>query len=75
MLSPANTRREREEKLQDYAELGVPEVWVVSPEALTVEVLYSKTANSARPAILADGILKPRHFPDVQVDIAEIWPD
>ena len=40
VLSPANTRREREEKLADYAEIGVPEVWVISPEPRTVEVLY-----------------------------------
>ena len=28
VLSPANTRREREEKLGDYAAIGTPEVWV-----------------------------------------------
>ena len=39
VLSPANTRVERTEKLRDYESLGVPEVWVVSPEAQTVEVL------------------------------------
>ena len=39
VLSPANTRAERTEKLKDYESLGVPEVWVVSPEARTVEVL------------------------------------
>jgi Uma2 family endonuclease len=76
VLSPANTRREREEKLGDYAALGVPEVWVVSPEARTVEVLYLEDGylrGNAR--ILAQGLLKPKHFPNVQVDIAGIWPD
>jgi Uma2 family endonuclease len=33
VLSPANTRAGRTEKLLDYESLGVPEVWVVSPEA------------------------------------------
>src|ERR1035438_6392725 len=37
VLSPSNTRREREEKFAGYASLGVPEVWVISPEARTVE--------------------------------------
>jgi Uma2 family endonuclease len=76
VLSPANTRHEREEKLGDYAAIGVPEVWVVSPEARTVEVLYLENGylrGNAR--ILAQGLLKPRHFPNVQVDIAGIWPD
>jgi Uma2 family endonuclease len=76
VLSPANTRREREEKLGDYAAIGIPEVWLVSPEARTVEVLYLEDGylrGNAR--ILAQGLLKPKHFPNVQVDIAGIWPD
>jgi Uma2 family endonuclease len=76
VLAPANKRREREEKLGDYAALGVPEIWVVSPEARTVEVLYLEDGylrGNAR--ILAQGLLKPKHFPNVQVDIAGIWPD
>ena len=51
VLSPANNRREREEKLADYAAIGVPEVWLVSPEARTVEVLYPKTDFFAAPTL------------------------
>lgn len=75
VLSPANTRRERAEKLEDYSSLGIPEVWVISPEGRTVEVLYLEDRQLRRHAILAEGILKPLHFPDVQINIAEIWPD
>ena len=75
VLSPANTRREREEKLADYAEIGVPEVWVFSPEARHVEVLLLENGKYRRAAILAEGILKPTLFPYVQINIAEIWPD
>ncbi|MGO9260394.1 MAG: Uma2 family endonuclease [Bryobacteraceae bacterium] len=75
VLSPANTRREREEKLADYASLGVPEVWDVSPEARTVEVLYLEEGRLRRGQLLAEGILAPKHFPTVKVDIAAIWPE
>ena len=75
VLSPANTRLERAEKLTDYAELGVPEVWVVAPEGRTVEVLYLEAGGLRRQAVLAEGLLKPRLFPDVEIDIARIWPD
>ena len=75
VLSPANTRREREEKLDDYAEIGVPEVWVFSPEARNVEVLLLEDGAYHRSAILAEGVLKPVRFPHVQINIAEIWPD
>jgi Uma2 family endonuclease len=75
VLSPANTRRERERKLADYASLGVPEVWVVSPEARTVEVLYLEDGFLRSTAILAQGAITPRQFPHVTVGIASIWPD
>jgi Uma2 family endonuclease len=75
VLSPANTRREREDKLGDYASIGVPEVWVVSPEARTVEILYLADGYLRSAQILREGILAPRHFPAVKIDIAQIWPD
>jgi Uma2 family endonuclease len=39
VLSPSNTRRDIQEKLEDYRRLGVLECWLVSPEAETVEVV------------------------------------
>jgi Uma2 family endonuclease len=75
VLYPANTRREREEKLNDYAAIGVPEVWVISPEARTVEVLYFDDGSLRRTHLLAAGSLTPKLFPHVSVDIARIWPD
>ena len=75
VLSPANTRREREEKLADYASLGVPEVWVISPEARTVEVLFVEDCFLRSAQILSHGTLTPKLFPNVTVDIASIWPD
>ena len=75
VLSPANTRREREQKLADYASLGVAEVWLVSPEARTVEVLLLEDGQLRRSQILAEGLLIPKLFPGVRIDIARIWPD
>jgi Uma2 family endonuclease len=75
VLSPGNTRRERERKLVDYASLGVPEMWVVSPEARTVEVLYLENGFLRSAQALTQGVLEPRQFPGVQIHIAEIWPD
>ena len=75
VLSPGNTRRERERKLADYASLGVPEMWVVSPEARTVEVLYLESGFLRSAQVLSQGVLEPRQFPCVQIQIAGIWPD
>ncbi|MEI9972923.1 MAG: Uma2 family endonuclease [Ignavibacteriota bacterium] len=75
VLSPANNRREREEKLADYATLGVPEVWVISPEARTVEILYLEEHYLHTDRIVATGAITPRLFPQMSVEIAKIWPD
>jgi Uma2 family endonuclease len=74
VLSPANTRSERAEKLQDYESLGVPEVWVVSPEAQMVEILLLQNGRLATTSLLRDGELKPNRFPEASVDLAAIWP-
>lgn len=73
VLSPANTRSERAEKLQDYESLGVPEVWVVSPEAQTVEVLLLHNGHLTTTTVLRAGQLKPTHFPETAIDIVSIW--
>jgi Uma2 family endonuclease len=74
VLSPANTRSERAGKLKDYESLGVPEVWVVSPEAQTVEILLLQEGQLRTAALLREGELKPSRFPEATVDIAAIWP-
>jgi Uma2 family endonuclease len=75
VLSPAKTPSKLQEKLADYGSVGVREVWVISPEARTVEVLLLENGQLRRSAVLAEGILKPACFPHVQIDITEIWPD
>ena len=61
VLSPANTAAERAEKLKDYESLGVPEVWVVSPEAETVEVLL-QDGRLTTTTLLSEGQIAPRIF-------------
>lgn len=51
-----------------------PEVWVVSPEAQTVEVMLLKDGRLSTAALLREGQLKPVHFPGAAVDIALLWP-
>jgi Uma2 family endonuclease len=51
------------------------EMWVVSPEARTVEVRYLENGFLRRAQALTQGVLEPKHFPGVQIHIAEIWPD
>jgi Uma2 family endonuclease len=75
VLSPGNTRRGVQEKLEDFASIGVPEVWLVSPEACTVEVLRLENGGLRCVQISSQGIVTPHDFPAVSIDIATIWLD
>jgi len=72
VLSPGEAP---EEKLADYASLGVPEVWVISPEGRTVEVFHLEDGHLRSAGFVADGTLTPRLFPHVTVEIASLWSD
>lgn len=74
VLSPANTRAERAEKLGDYESLGVPEVWVLSPEARTIEVLRLQDGKLQITQAVERGKLSPTRFPGVVVDVPSVWP-
>ena len=74
VLSPANTPAEQARKRRDYESIGVPEVWVLSPEAETVEILQLQDGRLASTAVLRQGQIAPLHFPAAIVDIAAIWP-
>ena len=74
VLSPGNTRTEMTIKLQDYESLGVSEVWVLSSEAQTVEVLQLREGHLVTMAVLREGRVAPLRFPEAAVDIAAIWP-
>jgi Uma2 family endonuclease len=76
VISPSETRRMTERKLQDYESIATPEVWIITPPQRSVEVFQLQEERLDRVAILLkDGALKPRAFPHVEIDIAKIWPD
>jgi len=72
--SPSNWPREREEKLLAYASLGAPELWWIWPEKHSFDVHHLEGSNY-RTTTLTAGVLKPLHFPNVQIDTARIWTD
>jgi Uma2 family endonuclease len=75
VLSPSENKRRKQAKLDDYAKIGVPEVWIVSPEAEVIDILLLKDGRYELDRIANDGELRPTRFPDVAVSVAEIWPE
>ena len=75
VLSPGNTRAAIEEKIRNYESIRVPEVWVLSPEARTVEIMQLSAGRKLETvAIVNQGQIRPKLFPQVTVSIASIWP-
>jgi len=72
--SPANTPRERKRKLAGYAELGIPEVWVFSPESRSVQVLLLENGAYRGSSDSAVAILTPKLLPSVRIEVAAVWP-
>ena len=52
----------------------MPEVWVVSPEAQTFEILLLKEGRLTRDRIVADGDIRPVCFSAAMVNVESIWP-
>jgi Uma2 family endonuclease len=74
VLSPGNTRRAMEEKLGDYARLGVRECWIVSPNGGTVEVLELSQGRWQRLAIYGLGDqVQSRVLDGLEAPVAELF--
>ena len=73
ILSPSNSRVDIDSKLADYAQIGVRECWIVSPQARTVEALgleggqYSRLSLSGRGDIVESRVLSGFHLPVSQI--------
>lgn len=74
ILSPSNRRRNVEEKLRDYASIGVPSAWLASSEAQTVDVLTLEGGEWEREALLGVGDrLASRALEGLDVDVGRFF--
>lgn len=76
ILSPANTRRDLEEKLQDYQAIGVREAWIVAPQGRTVEVLQLSPEHIERLGLYGLGdLIVSQVLSELQLPVDEIFPE
>ncbi len=74
VLSPSNTRRDIESKLEDYRKIGVLECWLVSPEAETIEVLRLSPEGTATVGIFGiDGTLRSEALGDFSLRLRDVF--
>ena len=74
VLSPSNTRREMESRLEDYKQIGVYQCWLFSPEAETAEII-DLTGNEPRSAAVfgVGDVLRTELLPGFELSLAEVF--
>lgn len=76
VLSPANTRQDLQEKLEDYQRIGVREAWMVSPQAQTVEVPQFSAEGVQRLGLYGLGhLIISQVLPELCLTVDEIFPE
>ena len=75
VISPSETKRLKQEKLDDYARIGVPEAWIVLPPSRTIEIHMLSEGKFAVRNIVIEGEIRPTQFPGVAIPVAELWPE
>jgi len=76
ILSPSNTRRELQGKLEDYQRIGVREAWIISPQAQTLEVLQLSAEAIQRSGLYGFGdAIVSQVLPELHLTVNELFPE
>ena len=74
VVSKSSRRYDRVTKLAWYAGLGVPEYWLVDPEARTLERLVLEGGRYViAEALAGDVVFRPEGYEGLAIPLAELW--
>ena len=74
VLSPSTQRHDRIRKLDLYGKFGVAECWLVTPSPFMVEVYSNQGGLFARLGAFSEsGFFRSQAFPDLKLDLAELF--
>lgn len=74
IVSPSSRRYDRVTKLRWYAQLGVPEYWVVDPDARTLEQLVLRDGSYVIAASLGEEeTFRPASFEGLEIRVLDLF--
>ena len=75
VLSPSTARTDRVEKMPVYARYGVPYLWLVDPQAHTLEVFELRERRWTVLGLFKDdNEVRAVPFQDISIALQELWP-
>ncbi|HEX9731922.1 MAG TPA: Uma2 family endonuclease [Thermoanaerobaculia bacterium] len=74
VVSPSSRSKDGVRKLHDYASIGVPEYWMIDPEARTLERLVLREGvYGIVEALEGDAVFRPAGFDGLEIPLARLW--
>jgi Uma2 family endonuclease len=74
VISTTSRKYDQTTKLEWYAEIGVPEYWLIDPEARTLLQYVLKSGQYALTTALRDeAVFKPASLPGLEIPLSSLW--
>ncbi len=76
VLSPGTRRMDRRKKLPIYARERVPYLWLVDPDARTVEALRLESGRWVIETVVADDEkVRLEPFAEIEIELQDLWAE
>jgi Uma2 family endonuclease len=76
IVSPSSRRYDRVKKLNWYAQLGIPEYWIIDAEAKTLERLVLRSSDGVfviATSLEGEDVFRPESFDGLAIPLAKLW--
>jgi len=70
---PRDQRRDRVDKLRDYARAGARHYWIVDPQLRTIEMLKLEGKKYVVATVASSGRVRPAGFAGLALDLDDLW--